>query len=442
MFIVKYCRIVLCCYFLLSHALFSQIIVQGVVADHGKDPVGNVLVEITDQADTNRTFSALTNAQGQYTIPIIATGIAHGGLNNPDAFQLFQNYPNPFNPSTVITYSLPHSAHINLTIYNTLGQKIRTLFKGLKSSGMGQVTWDGNNDARGGVPAGVYIYCLKSEGIRLSQKMLLVDGQSNDAAITFGRSNLDSPLETGQGMSDLFHLRITGDDILVYEQNDLEIIENATMNFTVIRIITDYDGNVYSTVKIGDQWWMAENLKVLHFRNGDAIPEVTDENLWSSLDNSAFCYWGNDVNHKDTYGILYNWYAVNDSREMAPEGWHVPGDEEWKELEMTLEMSQAEADGTGYRGTDEGGKLKETGIEHWISPNTGATDEAGFTALPGGYRSNTGYFGRLQEWALFWCHTENTGLYAWYRRVHHDSAQIRRISNFKPHGLSVRCVRD
>lgn len=132
--------------------------------------------------------------------------------------------------------------------------------------------------------------------------------------------------------------------------------------------VTDIDGNVYKTVTIGNQAWMAENLKVMRYRNGDAIPNVTGGTDWSNLSTGAYCSYDNDDNNIDTYGLLYNWYAVDDSRNLAPEGWHVPTDEEWKELEMYLGMSQSEADDTGYRGTDEGGKLKEVGTTHWQSP--------------------------------------------------------------------------
>ena len=148
--------------------------------------------------------------------------------------------------------------------------------------------------------------------------------------------------------------------------------------------VTDIDGNTYQTVKIGDQWWMAENLKVTCYRNGDAIPNITDGTTWASLSTGAYCEYNNDINNVATYGRLYNWYAVTDSRNIAPAGWHVPSDAEWKQLEMYLGMSQSEADATGWRGTDEGGKLKEVGTMHWNSPNTGATNESGFTALPGG----------------------------------------------------------
>jgi len=208
--------------------------------------------------------------------------------------------------------------------------------------------------------------------------------------------------------------------------------------------VTDCDGNEYMTIKIGDQWWMMENLKVTHYRNGDPIPHVTDDSAWAGLSTGASCNYDNDEGNVAIYGRLYNWYAVDDSRNLAPEGWHVPTDEEWKHLEMFLGMSQAEADAFSWRGTDEGGKLKETGTTHWISPNEGATNESGFSALPGGYRYNRGRFGSIGIGAFFWSSTEFDSKGAWLRNLRYDSPQIDRAGNgsYKYYGFSVRCVRD
>ena len=221
--------------------------------------------------------------------------------------------------------------------------------------------------------------------------------------------------------------------------------DNITI--TVTTTVTDIDGNVYQTVTIGTQEWMAENLKVTHYRNGDPIPHVTDGGTWSGLYSGAYCEYDNDGGNVSTYGRLYNWYAVDDSRNIAPEGWHVPTDEEWKQLEMYLGMSQSEADDTGYRGTDEGGKLKESGTTHW-DHNTGATNESGFTALPGGGRGSGGYFHYMGSYAYFWSSTERSSSSAWHRMLGSSAelgylnAQVHRGSFKKRHGFSVLCVRD
>jgi uncharacterized protein (TIGR02145 family) len=206
--------------------------------------------------------------------------------------------------------------------------------------------------------------------------------------------------------------------------------------------VTDIDGNVYQTVTIGTQVWMAENLKVTHYRNGNVIPNVTVGNTWSDLTTGAYCEYNNDVNNVATYGRLYNWYAVDDSRGIAPAGWHVPTDEEWKQMEMYLGMSQSEADGVGYRGTDEGGKLKETGTTHWSSPNTGATNESGFSALPGGFRYYDSTFFNIGSHAGFWSSSEYSSGYAWFRFLTYVDSEVPRYHYDKHYGSSVRCVKD
>ncbi len=212
--------------------------------------------------------------------------------------------------------------------------------------------------------------------------------------------------------------------------------------------LTDIDGNVYQIVKIGNQWWMAENLKVTHYRNGDAIPNVTNADQWIELATGAYCNYNNDTIHVASYGRLYNWYAVKDSRNIAPEGWHVPTDiwtDDWNELEMDLGMSQTQAGLSMWRGRDEGGKLKEQGTAHWNSPNTGATDSSGFSALPGGYRDVRGagdYYYNMGFYSAFWTSAEYDSNLAWSRWLAYSRSQVYRGYDDKRLGYSIRCVRD
>jgi len=229
--------------------------------------------------------------------------------------------------------------------------------------------------------------------------------------------------------------------------HDIEKIKSngytTTTASTQANTITDIDENIYKTVKIGNQWWMAENLKVTRYRNGDAIPNVTKGSDWLSLSTGAYCNYDNDGANAAIYGGLYNWYAVSDSRNIAPEGWHVPTDDEWKELEMYLGMSQSEADQIGWRGTDEGDKLKETGNTHWYIPNIGATNESGYTGLPGGYRYIGGNFYGLGYYAYFWSSTGGSlSNDAWFRLLNYYYSGVFRNGNDKRYGFSIRCVRD
>ncbi len=228
--------------------------------------------------------------------------------------------------------------------------------------------------------------------------------------------------------------------VRAYAINSTDTGYGATRSFTASPV-TDIDGNVYQTVTIGTQVWLKENLKVTHYRTGDPIPNVTDEDGWFALTSGAYVDCVNDVNNAAVYGRLYNWYAVNDSRNIAPVGWHVATDDEWKQLEMYLGMSQADADTTFYRGTVEGGMLKEADTVHWLSPNTGATNASGFTALPGGIRSLLG-FEMVGYAASFWSSTARESDDAWSRRLNYMNSQVNRSARYKKDGLSVRCIRD
>ncbi|MDF1546838.1 MAG: fibrobacter succinogenes major paralogous domain-containing protein [Bacteroidales bacterium] len=199
--------------------------------------------------------------------------------------------------------------------------------------------------------------------------------------------------------------------------------------------VTDADGNVYKTVKIGTQTWMAENLKTTKYRNGDAIPEVTGITEWGDLTTGAYCNYDNNAANAATYGRLYNWYAVNESRNLAPTGWHVATYEDWETL-------------TNYLGGFDvaGGKLKETGTAHWESPNEGATDEVGFKALPGGGRffpasHNFNAIGLGSEW---WSINNTGAIKDWAWDIMSSGASIRAdyFATADTDGLSVRCVKD
>ncbi len=240
--------------------------------------------------------------------------------------------------------------------------------------------------------------------------------------------------------------------------SDIEIKENFITVNLQSETVTDIDGNTYATVTIGNQTWMAENLKVTHYPNGDPIPLVTDNTAWGNLQGNntddAYCYYNNNANGEaDTYGALYTYAAaIGDNWErdlvenqgVCPDGWHLPSDAEWKTLEMTLGMSQSEADNTGWRGTNQGSKLAGN-ADLW---NNGALEtnsefgSSGFTALPGGYRGSSGSFYGVGNGGYWWSATENGSSYAYYRRLYYDSSEVDRDSNLKSYGFSVRCLRD
>ncbi|MFZ4058154.1 MAG: FISUMP domain-containing protein [Ferruginibacter sp.] len=188
-----------------------------------------------------------------------------------------------------------------------------------------------------------------------------------------------------------------------------------------------------AAIVIGTQQWMRNNLDVAFYRNGDPIPQVTDAAAWVGLTTGAWCYYNNDSTLGNTYGKLYNWYAVNDPRGLAPEGWHVPSNTEWIVLENTLGSSIAT-----------GAKLKEAGLAHWSSPNTGGNNNSGFGGLPGGYRGNSVnlQFSNFGYYGYWWSSTEAGDFGAIVFYLINNSPISLRSSTFKNLGYSVRCLRD
>ncbi len=192
--------------------------------------------------------------------------------------------------------------------------------------------------------------------------------------------------------------------------------------------MTDQNGNTYPTVIVGDQEWMAKNLRVTTYRNGDDISLIGNDgagdDAWNTANYGAYAVYdttGTDYQSFDVneFGYLYNWYAVNDGRGLCPTGWHVPsGDDTSSELKTLIDF---------LGGLDvAGGKMKETGTTHWFSPNTGATNESGFTGLPGGARTGFGTFFYLGEDGYWWSNTESSSSKAWYRGLNYSNDVVNR----------------
>lgn len=213
-------------------------------------------------------------------------------------------------------------------------------------------------------------------------------------------------------------------------------------------IAKDIDGNEYRTVTIGTQTWMADNLKVTHYSNGESIPNITDNTAWISQTAGAYCWYNNDITNKTTYGALYNYMTVEDNRNLCPTGWHVPTDAEWSTLITNL-GGQSVA----------GKRLKST--DGWYNNGNG-TNTSGFSALPGGVRDcYPGYFDSADYWGHWWSATEytinsspdqgncqvfsnidNTVTLAYVRIIGYVDGSIVRGGTFKNQGYSVRCVKD
>jgi len=200
--------------------------------------------------------------------------------------------------------------------------------------------------------------------------------------------------------------------------------------------MTDQEGNVYKTIVIGTQEWMAENLNTSIYRNGDLIAAVLDNAAWSSTNTGAWSYYNNDESYECPYGKLYNWFSCIDSRGLCPVGWHVPSDGEWIVLENYLggaATASGKVRSLGY---------VSDGSGFWPGSDVLVTNESGFSALPGGLRGSTGNFGSLSGAAYVWTSTDGGNNGPWFRRVIFDSFSIQRFDGYYVDGFSVRCLRD
>lgn len=218
-------------------------------------------------------------------------------------------------------------------------------------------------------------------------------------------------------------------------------------------MVEDIDGNRYKTITIGDQEWMAENLRVTRYRNGDQISNITADEAWVKLETGAFAAYKNNPDNARDYGYLYNWHAADDSRGLAPKGWHIPTLNDWKELFMFLGSSEEKAtvplgEVVFWQETAQGGMLKEKGEAHWTGPNVGATDDVGFSARAGGYRNpSDGRFLDIGKHAGFWVSnrtvTPQSNQTAWVILLRYEKSGYGFHSSFSFNdGAAVRCVKD
>lgn len=222
--------------------------------------------------------------------------------------------------------------------------------------------------------------------------------------------------------------------VRAYSTNGFGTGYGENKSFTTEGGITDIDGNVYETTTIGTQVWLVQNLKTTRLNDGTNIPNTTDNEDWYNLTTSAYCWYdNNEATFKDPYGALYNWYAVNTGK-LCPQGWHVATDAEWETL---IQYVGDESDAAL--------KLKETGSAHWNGANNFATDEFGFSALPGGYRGDIGGVGDFRDIganALFWASTEYNSNAAWCREMSYLGDGVAQFAPRKSRGQSVRCIKD
>jgi uncharacterized protein (TIGR02145 family) len=230
---------------------------------------------------------------------------------------------------------------------------------------------------------------------------------------------------TGLSVNTEYHVR-------AYATNSVGTAYGSDYSFrTDPATVTDIDNNVYTVIRIGTQLWMKENLKTTKYKTGASVTLAETGSAWAALTTGGYCWYDGDDGNKTPYGAIYNWFAVNTGN-LCPTGWHVPNDDtEWITLENFLGGA-----------SPAGGKLKESGTTHWNSPNTGATNETGFTALPGGYRHSDGTFSDMENTGYWWSLREFNSSDAYFKKMQYDSDKTFRAYLDKNGGMSVRCIKD
>ena len=362
----------------------------------------------------------------------IATGV--NSIDDKQSSEL-KIYPNPMTDNSTLEIFPSVAGNAFISILDMTGKKvaqIQSYLENLKQS-----------FKLSGLKNGFYLINVKGDSYQFSGK-LLSNGKSNGTISIDKVNNIAHAVKEKTERADSKGVQATvdmayttGDRIKftgisgIYSTVKTDIpASSKTITFNFIAC-TDGDNNNYPVVEIGTQVWMEENLKTTKYNDETSIPLVTDKTAWANLSIPGYCWYNNDATtNKIIYGALYNWYTVNTGK-LCSTGWHVPTKDEW-------------ATPATYLGGESiaGGKLKETGTSHWLSPNTGANNTSGFTALPGGYRYTAGEFDFVGMNGFWWSANESNTDWAYDRELDNDNSYYWFFNDPKKAGFSVRCIKD
>jgi len=408
--------------FILSYS-FTVLQAQNYVitfsASGASDTVDSIYVE-------NITQGVGVKISGTDTlIPAIPESVEELAFEN----QGLRLYPNPtFETCTFNFYS--SSGNVNIELFTITGQRVLSKIFALEGAGIQCFELNG-------IHMGAYILKVRTSDEQYIGRILSIVKNDSQTDIKYKETvNRNKEVKILKNAKGGIVIPYNPGDILLFEGTSgnystiLTLIptQNEVVNFEFVPC-TDADGNNYPVVKIGQQLWMGNNLKTSKYKNGVVIPNITDSLSWSFQSNPAFCWYNNDSVTYHYYGNLYNWLAVKDTQKICPTGWHLPKDGEW----ITL---------TNYLGTESvaGGMLKETSTIHWEDPNTDATNETGFTFLPGGMRNNNAKYENIRQNGICWSSTEIDNDNSWVRVLFYDNGEVLRNQGNKKNGFSVRCI--
>jgi uncharacterized protein (TIGR02145 family) len=376
------------------------------------------------------------------TIPV---GISRDEKYQSSAMKI---YPNPATGSAILDIQPPVAGNAIISIYEITGKLIYQI-PGYFDTGLQELRLSGLN-------SGLYLIIVKGDGFQLSGKLISngpSDGEIRLEKVSNNHSyeEINKSSNDKKGDANLIDMSYTPGDRLkftgssgIYKTSRTDIpYEDKVIPFNFVDC-TDGDNNRYGVVRIGNQVWMAENLKTTRYSDGTPIPFVGPTAAWGALTSTdkAYCYYNIQVGYINLYGMLYTWTAAMNGatsstskpsavQGICPTGWHLPSDAEFTELESFLGGESIT-----------GGKLKETGTKLWKSPNTGASNESGFSGIPGGYRDGQGVFRDATKNSWWWSTTESTATYAYFANLYYNAPSFVQLTNHKGVGYSVRCVKD
>jgi uncharacterized protein (TIGR02145 family) len=374
-----------------------------------------------------------------------STGLNEIGGQGP----VLRNQPNPFAGGTDVQLSIMNPGQAQLTVHDGTGREVAA-YAGSLAAGQHRFRFTA-------ATPGVHVLTVSQGAERATHRLVATAGEPSATGLTYaggtridGTAKSDRVLFTWTPGDELRYIGYATDAGVVHSAAIDEVpVATATRTFELFAglacpeapTVTDIDGNVYRTVQIGGQCWTAENLRTTTYANGDPIPNVTGAPAWTQLTTGAWAHYENSASYENTYGKLYNWYAAANPN-ICPQGWHVPTDGEWQQLESALGMPGSDLGQIGYRGSAQnvGGKMKTTTL--WSSPNTGATNESGFSGLPGGNRNSGSTFLNLGIFGYWWSASESAAEFAWFRTLFRSNAGVYRDSYEKMRGFCVRCIRD
>ncbi len=414
-------------------------------------PLDSILIENLTQGGDTTLYAPDTVLVLDYV-----TSISDNETIGENTFSVSQNYPNPFKGKTEVNLYLPEKEYIKITVRDILGRELAQYINTLNRGNHSFTFYSGNEK----------YYLLTVTGKQTSKTIKMLNANSNTTyggkcKIVYNKYEDNDIGFKSQKAINNFVFNI-GDELKYTAYSDIgetSIIDSPTGNQTYTfeypggipcpgtPTVIDIDGNVYNTVLIGSQCWMAENLKTTTYQNGTPIPNVTGSSNWSNLITGAYVWYDNDISWKDLYGALYNWYAVVDPNDLCPTGWHVPDYFEWCTLTSFIGGSLP-PNGNKLKSCRQvnsplGGYCNTTNHPRWNQNNMAwGTDDYGFSGLPGGYRSSVGSFDHLGDWGFWWSSTWFSSYEAWYRSLYYGSGGFYDYFDEWRVGFSVRCLRD